>query len=95
MNFQAFTEDAGETPDMVPWLKLLSYSIFTKNVKCATIDSPVIEMIDLRVANNSSDIEILKRESIELKARMLELEVSTDAIFKRFAILVGNDIFAN
>ncbi len=90
MNFQSITEDAGETPDMVPWLKLLAYSIFTKNVKCATIDSPVIEMIDLRITANEDAIEILKRETIELKARMHELEVNTDIIFKKFAILVGN-----
>lgn len=98
MNFNSFTyqRENNEKPDDVPFVKLLAYSIYTKDVKCDTIDSPVIEMIDFRITNNSNDIDILKgrvstleSENIELKTRMIELEIGTANFLARFNNLVG------
>jgi len=98
MNFNSFTyqQENNESPDDVPFVKLLAYSIYTKDVKCDTIDSPVIEMIDFRITNNSNEIDLLRgrvstleSENIELKTRMIELEISTANFLMRFNNLVG------
>jgi len=82
MNFKSFTydPDTGETPDEVPFIRLMSYSLYTNDIKCRSIESPVIEMIDLRLAMHDEKIAALEQKNIQLENRISRLENRIDRL---------------
>ena len=88
MNFDSFTyqENQGETPANVPWLKMLFASVYCSNIKTTTIESPVIELIDLKITKNELDIGVLDNTVVSLQNQITLIKDRLDRLTGNFEI---------
>lgn len=67
--YKLFTYEpgSGETPDDVRFVNFISNSIWCNVVKTREIDSPAIELIDMRLVNSEKKIDDLERRVLQLE----------------------------